>query len=37
MSYWPEIRTETDEFVNRQFDSPEYRRLFSDSGIFITP
>ncbi len=29
MSYWPKVRAEIDEIVNRHFESPEYRRLFS--------
>ena len=34
MSYWPEARARIDEMVNRQFETPEYRRLFS---VRLTP
>jgi hypothetical protein len=34
MSYWPKVRAEIDQIVNRHFDTPEYRRLFS---VRLTP
>lgn len=34
MSYWSKVRVEIDEMVNRQFETPEYRRLF---GVKLTP
>ncbi len=29
MSYWPKVRAEIDEILNRHFETPEYRRLFA--------
>lgn len=34
MSYWSQTRVELDEIVNRQFETPEYKRLFS---VKLTP
>lgn len=34
MSYWSKARVELDEIVNRQFETPEYKRLFS---VKLTP
>jgi hypothetical protein len=34
MSYWAKARSEIDEMVNRQFDAPEFKRLFA---VRLTP
>ena len=34
MSYWSKVRVEIDEMVKRQFETPEYRKLF---GVKLTP
>ncbi len=34
MSYWAKVRAEIDALVNRQFETPEYRRFF---GVRLTP
>jgi hypothetical protein len=34
MSHWPKIRSTVDELVNQQFDTPEFKKLFS---VELTP
>jgi hypothetical protein len=34
MSHWPKIRPTIDEMVNRQFDTPEFKKLFA---VRLTP
>ena len=34
MPYWPRVRVEIDEMVNRQFETPEFKRLFA---VPLTP
>jgi len=34
MSYWTKVRAEIDEMVNRQFETPEFKRLFA---VPLTP
>ena len=34
MSHWPNIRPTIDAMVNRQFDTPEFKKLFA---VKLTP